>query len=145
MLENLSSDTSLVFCDTEVTLGSLPAIINDLELLPLLTRKLLELKLTASIKPSQDDQIKYQKLFMQQHNIQDEESLAKWLDSSFLTQDRLSLRLYRQLQVEIFKYQNFENKVESYFLDNKKLDKVIYSLIRVKDNPKASELYLRID
>lgn len=146
MLENSSSDSTLQFCETQISLASLPLIVNDLELLPLLTRKLLELKLTSSIKPSQDDQVKYQRLFMRQNNIQDEESLAKWLDSSFLTQDRLTLRLYRQLQVEIFKHQKFQNNVESYFLDNKeKLDKVIYSLIRVKESPKASEIYLRIE
>ena len=146
MLESHAKDSTLTFCDTEISLTSLPLLINDLEILPLLTRKLLELKLTSSIKPSHEDQIKYQKSFMLKQNIHDEEALLKWLKSSYLTQDRLSLRLYRQLQVDIFKYQKFEGNAESYFLDNKEnLDKVIFSIIRVKENPKASELYLRIE
>jgi parvulin-like peptidyl-prolyl isomerase len=51
----------------------------------------------------------------------------------------------REVKIEKFKQQTWDNKLESYFLQVKeRLDRVIYSLIRTKDQGIAQELYFRI-
>ncbi|OKH42839.1 peptidylprolyl isomerase [Calothrix sp. HK-06] len=51
----------------------------------------------------------------------------------------------RNFQIYKFKMITFGNKVESYFLKTKaRFDQVIYSVIRVKDQGLASEIYFRI-
>ena len=49
------------------------------------------------------------------------------------------------LKKQKFIEENFDHKVDSYFLSNKSnLDKVVYSLLRISDSFQANEFYLRI-
>jgi parvulin-like peptidyl-prolyl isomerase len=54
--------------------------------------------------------------------------------------------LLRQFKLEKFKQAKWGNQSESYFLQRKtRLDRVIYSLLRVKEPALAQELYFRLD
>lgn len=54
--------------------------------------------------------------------------------------------LLRQIKLDRFKQFTWGNQMESYFLQRKtRLDRVIYSLLRVKDPAIAQELYFRLD
>jgi parvulin-like peptidyl-prolyl isomerase len=62
-----------------------------------------------------------------------------------LEREQLDYRVTRTLKLEKFKQETRGTKVEPYFLQRKeKLDKVIYSLIRVNDIAIAQELYFRV-
>ena len=54
--------------------------------------------------------------------------------------------LFERLQVEIFKKEMFEDKIEAKFLESKEsLDRVMYSVLRVKDKDQANELFTQIE
>ncbi len=54
--------------------------------------------------------------------------------------------LLRQFKLEKFKQARWGNQAESYFLQRKtRLDRVIYSLLRVKEPALAQELYFRLE
>lgn len=70
-----------------------------------------------------------------------------WLAWQQMSQEFLeTIFIPRLLKIEKFKHQQWDHKLESYFLQRKSsLDQVIYSLIRVEDAEMAEELYFRID
>tara|TARA_Y100001954_G_C15638106_1_gene516231 strand:+ start:75 stop:797 length:723 start_codon:yes stop_codon:yes gene_type:complete len=83
--------------------------------------------------------------YLIKNQIDDETSLNKHLGTIGL--DKQSLRWQLELPLRITKYclNRYKNKSEARFLSKKeKLDKVVYSLLRVKDGFLARELYLRI-
>ena len=54
--------------------------------------------------------------------------------------------LYERLQVEIFKKQMFDGSIESEYIKEKELlDRVMYSVLRVKDKEQAFELFTQIE
>jgi parvulin-like peptidyl-prolyl isomerase len=83
--------------------------------------------------------------FYQQHQITDEEQLQAWLQRNGMNPEQFQRLVVREVKIEKFKQQTWDNKLESYFLQVKeRLDRVIYSLIRTKDQGIAQELYFRI-
>ena len=96
-------------------------------------RRLLETKYTYKIIPEKNEQIIFFQEFLKSKNLQGKDSLNQWLLENGLDDKRLDTMLYENLQVEIFKKNMFENKIESTFLQQKELlDKVLYSILRVK-------------
>ena len=84
--------------------------------------------------------------FYQERGIKDERSLSNlmlsngWSEEDLLWQICLPLRIHKHCQ------QHYRHKAEAHFLKRKnQLDTVIYSLLRVKDNFLAQELYWRIE
>ena len=79
------------------------------------------------------------------YNLEDERNFKNWLSSSNLDEKKfLSLIIRNWIWKEWCK-EKFEDKLYDYFLSRKsKLEKVFYSLIRVKDRNVANELYMRI-
>lgn len=69
----------------------------------------------------------------------------QWLELYEMTPEQLETIAIRELRIEKFKQANWEPKIESHFLKRKSsLNKVIYSLIRTKDEELADELYFRL-
>ena len=83
--------------------------------------------------------------YLKKNQIKDESSLEKHLIVIGL--DRNALRWQLELPLRITKHclEKYKHKSEARFLAKKEqLDRVIYSLLRVKDGFLARELYLRI-
>jgi parvulin-like peptidyl-prolyl isomerase len=86
----------------------------------------------------------YKSLYAQ-HQLKTEQQLATWLEQRQISRQQMGLLIERSLRIEKYKQITWGNKLETYFLSRKAdLDRVIYSLIRVKDGNMAQELYFRL-
>ena len=132
--------------DIEITSDQLPYVLQDLDLFPLLTKRLIERLNCSNIRPSDEEQYQNLQLFLSREKIYSDSDLNKWLEINNISEKELSLKLYKLLQVEKFKRNKFESKVESIFMSRKdNLDKVMYSLFRTKEKAKAIEIHLKIE
>ena len=128
-----------------IDLEKLPELIGELDLFPLLVRRLIEKQSTSNIAPTKEEQTKYYQQFLKRNRIVNAEALQAWLRVEGITEQAMSKRLYSSLQIDQFKEQKFGSLVESVFLERKsQLDRVLYSLIRVKNREKATELHLKL-
>lgn len=83
--------------------------------------------------------------FCQQNKLDSEIKIKAWLKRYDMTQKELENLVERQLKIEKFKYREFGIRINSYFLECKaKLDRIIYSMIRVDDEDLGQELYFRL-
>ena len=84
--------------------------------------------------------------FLAQNGLDSEESLQAFLLSNGLSQDDLAWQIALPLRIRAHCNEHFRHKAEAHFLSRKnQLDRVVYSLVRVKDPFLARELYLRIE
>lgn len=122
------------------------SLLRDLELYPLLIRRFLERSNSSSFKPSPEEQVAFQKAFLVREQIRDQGDLLSWLDGHGISETQLSQRLFHALQLEQFKQSKFGSQVEQIFLQRKtSLDRVIYSLLRVRRREKIAELNRRLE
>ena len=84
------------------------------------------------------------KLFIN-NGINNENSFKTWLDKNkILESDLEEIALY-SVRCKLYSKNKFEHQADGRFLERKtQLDRVVYSLIRLKDLYKAQEMYLRI-
>lgn len=130
---------------TPISLEQLPALLIELELWPLLLRRHLERIQAVGYSPTREEQIAFQQSFLAQERIADLDSLNAWLQRQGISEQQMSQRLFRALQLEQFKQATFGPRVGPLYLERKaSLDRVTYSLLRVKERAKALELHLRL-
>ena len=114
--------------------------------MPLLLRRYLERVNGNQFNPSHDEQVAFQKTFLARERITDQASLQAWLKRQGISEPQMSQRLFRALQLEQFKQATFGPRVEPLFLERKaNLDRVMYSMLRVRERAKAVELHLRLE
>lgn len=137
--------SSLVLAGTTVSLEKLPALLDELDLWPLFLRRHLERIQSGDYCPTRDEQIAFQQAFVSRERITDLNSLNAWLQRQGISEQQMSQRLFRDLQLEQFKQSTFGPRIEPLFLERKaSLDRVLYSLLRVRERAKAIELQHRL-
>ena len=107
----------------------------------------LELLKEILIKVSVDNNIneEFTNNFRKRNKIETEAQFQEWLIKNNISEDNFKVDITKNFRIEKYAKESFGHKVETAFLKSKdQLDKVIYSLIRVKDIFKAKELHLRI-
>ena len=121
------------------------ALLAQYQLLPQLAREVLIDQAIVTIECTPEEaQIARQRIY-QQHQLISEAEQQAWLDKQGLTLEQFTQTATRQLKIEKFKETTWSNKLKSYFLKRKdKLDRVVYSLLRVQDAGMAQELYFRL-
>lgn len=130
---------------TPISLSDLPSLLIELDLLPLLLRRHIERSQSSAFTPSREEQIAFQQAFIARERISDQASLAAWLQKQGISEAQMSQRLFKDLQLEKFKQANFGPRVDPLFLESKvQLNRVTYSLLRVRERAKAVELHLRL-
>ena len=83
--------------------------------------------------------------YLNKHQIANDEQLASHLTARGLDADALHWQLELPVRVQQHSREQFQHKAEARFLAKKEqLDRVVYSLLRVRDGFLARELYLRI-
>ena len=113
-------------------------------LLPLLRHDFTDNCLKA-VDISDEEQKKLLQSFCQQHKLDSDEALATHIQNRGLTRADLIWQLELPVRKARFALENFSAKAEQRFLQRKNaLDKVVYSLLRIKDGFLAQELYLQI-
>ena len=105
------------------------------------------LALAASDVALSDEQIDAaRQAFCRQHQIRDAEALKAWAIARMLSPADLEAQMRQPLQLQLLCQGDFSAKAEARFLQRKnQLDRVVYSLLRLRDGGLARELYLRID
>jgi parvulin-like peptidyl-prolyl isomerase len=135
----------LQIADRTINVDEILPLLKQYGMLPQLLREMVIENATASIALSEEQVQEAYKQFYQQQQLGDEQQLQAWLKSRGLEREQLDYLVTRTLKLEKFKQDTWGSKVEPYFLQRKeKLDKVIYSLIRVNDIAVAQELYFRV-
>lgn len=136
----------LKFKDLKISEKQIPILLDRFNLLPNLIRSIIENKSIEDINPSDKEQLNFQFNFLSNTGIKDKIGLENWLSNNGLDEKRLSIILYDQLKIQKFKEEKFSSSIESSFLNQKSsLDKVLYSLIRVKSKSEADELFLKLE
>ncbi len=103
-------------------------------------------QLTENLTPSQETKEKAFYDFCNSKGLIDENQLTLYLEEHYLSYDELLEKITLSLKKQSYSLQEFGSKAESHFLKRKDaLDKVIYSLIRVRDQDIAYDLYLRLE
>lgn len=84
--------------------------------------------------------------FCRQNGLADEAAVQAFLAANGLGPDDLSWQIELPLRIRDHCAEHYRHKAEAQFLTRKnQLDRVVYSLLRVKDGFLARELYLRLD
>ena len=142
-MKNLESDI-IQFLD-EINKDTLK-IIKLGNMLPNLIRNFLIDKLISDIsleKNLYDEEIKK---FYLKNNILNKKDLDNILKTKGVSKEELHYQITLPLKVSKFAKQNFQNEIESYFLERKDfLDEYTFNIIRVKNKDLSYELYFRID
>ena len=95
--------------------------------------------------PDQVTQNKILKDWCLNSGIHDKKQLFDWLDQNFLNQQELQDLINKKWLWNKWCLEKFKNQISDYYFERKKsLDKVTYSLCRVKEEGLALELFLRI-
>ena len=105
------------------------------------------LALAASDVALSDEQLELaRQAFCRQHQIRDADALMVFARARMLTPVALEAQMRQPLQLQLLCQRDFSAKAEARFLQRKnQLDRVVYSLLRLRDGGLARELYLRID
>ncbi len=99
----------------------------------------------APIKCTPEEITKACQKFYQHWGLISETEIQAWRERYGLSQEQLEDLATRKLKVEKFKQATWGHSLVSYFFQRKsQLDRVIFSLIRIKDRFIANELYFRI-
>jgi len=86
-----------------------------------------------------------QEQWLQAHELQNQQALQSWLQQQGLNQQNWTELVSRPWRWQQWCHGHFKDQLSTYYLKRKPLlDRVSYSLLRVKDKALATELYLRI-
>lgn len=136
--------TTLTLTDTLQNTDLLP-MLTTYKMLPQLQREVLIDHAIASISCTEEETAAAYQQFCQQHQLTSEADVTTWLICHKMTRSQLTELVTRSLRIEKFKQAQWGHTLESYFLKRKgQLDRVVYSLLRVKDPGIVQELYFRI-
>ncbi|GAB1542470.1 hypothetical protein NUACC21_51440 [Scytonema sp. NUACC21] len=114
-------------------------------ILPQLVQEIIIDSAISNITLTQEETVQLYKQFYQQQQLNSDADLQAWLQARNLDRQQLDYQVTRNIKLETFKKSTWGDKLQSYFIQRKgKLDRVVYSLIRVKDICIAQELYFRI-
>jgi parvulin-like peptidyl-prolyl isomerase len=126
-------------------LEDLPNLLQRYQLFPQLYRYLIVDQALQNTQLTPEEEQTAIKTFCQQQNINSEAEYQQWLQQRQLTSEQLTIEASRPFRLQKYKQEAFGPKVETYFIGRKaKLDRVVFSLIRVQDFNLAQELYFRI-
>jgi parvulin-like peptidyl-prolyl isomerase len=128
-----------------ITAEEIIPLLANYQLLPQLLRELIVDEAIAPFTCTPEETAEACQRFYEQNQLTTEEARQTWLETQGFRAEQLATIATRNLRIQKFKKETWGNKLEAYFLQRKaQLDKVIYSLIRVKEQGTANELYFRL-
>ena len=131
--------------ELSIPVQELPNLLWELDLMELLVTRHLERLHASKFKPSREEQEEFFKSFLKKEGLTDSSRLNEWLSRNNLTENSVTKSLYKALQLWQLKCSLFGEKVESTFLAQKSnLDRISYSMLRVKGKGAASEIYMQL-
>jgi parvulin-like peptidyl-prolyl isomerase len=131
--------------DTSLTAEQLLPLISKYRLVPQLAKEML---IDVAIKDYEISEAEHQDArtrFCQQQQLSNDKDLDLWLQQQQLGREDLTDLINRELRLQKFKTNRWETQVESYFCQRKsQIDRVVFSMIRVKEIDVAEEIYFRL-
>ncbi|MBD2159490.1 MULTISPECIES: peptidylprolyl isomerase [Limnothrix] len=122
------------------------SLLSRYHLMPQFLRGLVIDRAIADVEFTEEERQQAVINFRKQHRIIEDADIARWMQENNLSIEGLEELAIRPMRLEKFKESQFGRKVENYFVSQKsRLDKVVYSLIRVQDEGLAQEIYYRIE
>jgi len=122
------------------------SLLSRYRLMPQFLQGLVIDRAIAEVEFTQEEGIQAIHDFRIQNKIVRDEDIEQWLIENSTTPEGLEEMALRPLRLQKFKANKFGRKVENYFMQQKPhLDRVVYSLIRVRDEGLANEIYYRIE
>ncbi len=107
--------------------------------------EIIDEKISSIRLPKQDEFNNTVKQWCKSNKIESEEALNSWQILNGLTDESWDVFIVRKWQWSLWCINNFEDKISNYYLEKKSyLDMIEYSIIRVKNQNLANELFLRI-
>ena len=135
----------LALGDLAIDTQDVAELLIELNLLPLFLRRLFERRACSALQPTAEQQVDFQRAFLSAQSIRSQDDLQKWLQQQDISEQQMSRMLYQALQLQLYQQATFSPRVEPLFLERKAgLDRVTYSLLRVRERAKAVELHLRL-
>lgn len=121
------------------------ALLASYQMLPQFLQETIVDGAIASFSCTPEEKASARQQFYKKYQLTSELERQEWLELYEMTAEQLETLATRERRIEKFKQATWGNKLEIYFFSRKAaLDKVIYSLIRTKDEGVAQELYFRI-
>ncbi len=121
-------------------------LLSRYEIMPQFLRGMTVDRVIANVELSEEEETQALYKFRSQHNIISDEDMEKWQRDHKMSHARMAEVAIRPFKLEKFKQTTFAKKLETYFMEQKgRLDRVVYSLIRVSDEGLANEIYYRIE
>ena len=115
-------------------------------MLPNLVRNFLIDKIISGIPLEQNIYEEEIKKFYLKNNILNKKDLENVLKIKGISEEEFHYQITLPLKISKFAKQNFQDEIESYFLERKDfLDEYTFNIIRLKNEDLAYELYFRID
>jgi PPIC-type PPIASE domain len=142
----LQSPSSILedFYETFITQGNLSLLANYRMIPQLVCERVIDRAITSIHCTSEEIDVACDR-FYQQWNLTTVDQQQMWRSHCGLSQAQVEEMATRSLRIEKFKQITWGHKLESYFLQRKQeFDRVIYSLLRTKDQDAAQELFFRI-
>jgi parvulin-like peptidyl-prolyl isomerase len=128
-----------------IHIHELPFLLRRYQVMSQVLRGIVIDSAIADISCTEEERLIALAQFEEQHQITLEESQLLWLKNRGITLEEMEDMVIRTLKIEKFKNITWGQKLESHFLACKaSFDRVIYSLIRTKDEGLAYEIYFRI-
>jgi parvulin-like peptidyl-prolyl isomerase len=131
--------------DTFLTAEQILPLMSKYRLIPQLAKEML---IEAVIKDYEITEAEHQEArerFYQQQQLSNDRDLDLWLQQQQLGRNDLQDLITRELQRRKFKASKWQTQVESYFCQRKsQIDRVVFSMIRVKEIDVAEEIYFRL-
>lgn len=144
-MQDLRADPIIKIGDQTITAAEAVSLMARYRLIPQLAREVIIDRAIATIAYSEKELEQATEQFFQQQQAISEADRQNWLRAQGMTMEQVQDAALRLLKIEKYKQVTWDNKLQSYFLKRKgRLDRVIYSLLRVKDAGTAQELYFRL-
>jgi parvulin-like peptidyl-prolyl isomerase len=120
-------------------------LISKYRLLPQLAREILIDESIQTYEITEAEYLAGCERFYQQQQFTSDRDLELWLQQQRLKQTDLKALIERELRSQKFKADKWKTQVESYFCQRKsQIDRVVFSMIRVKEIDVAEEIYFRL-
>tara|TARA_Y100001954_G_scaffold91506_1_gene100198 strand:- start:21832 stop:22617 length:786 start_codon:yes stop_codon:yes gene_type:complete len=120
-------------------------LIRRLRLSHTLARRSIEEEITELVSSLENFDESLISSYRNDHNLQDESSLSSFLQKRQWKYKDLEIEVFRERALFLFAEDRFGSDVEDIFLRRKsEFDKVLYSLLRVRDSGLARELWIQI-
>jgi parvulin-like peptidyl-prolyl isomerase len=141
----MSASTVLKIGNISFKSEEILTLINKYRLVPQLAKEIIIDRVIKDYDITETEHQDARHRFCQQQQLNNEQDLDLWLQQQQLGRDDLKDLIDRELKLRKFKTAKWETQVESYFCHRKsQIDRVVFSMIRVKEIDVAEEIYFRL-